>query len=204
MRLLLVLVCIFIVPSGTIQAAEPYKRFSPTLVTHLDGFVAAKNVNKVITGINLANNAQAQRVVLVINSPGGYVYEGIRLIEAIEDSKVPVICVVNRFAGSMAFHILQACDQRIMTVDSILLAHEPYTRADKEKLTCHHRSEDTMGLIRALAEYGSQRMTISTEEFMERTMWRDWKINWEEAFELQAVDMVVHSFEATIKHLTRQ
>lgn len=54
-----------------------------------------------------------EKIVLHLNTCGGYVYAGMQLINAIMSSKIPVECIVTN-AHSMGFMIMVACDKRKM------------------------------------------------------------------------------------------
>lgn len=63
-------------------------------------------------------------IVLVINSLGGSVYDGLGLIGAIESSETPVHTVCYGSAMSMALFILAAGHYRIASKYSTLMYHE--------------------------------------------------------------------------------
>ena len=65
---------------------------------------------------------------IVLNSPGGSVFTGNMIIQAIEQVKSrgkAVHCVVTRFAASMAFLIFNECNRRYALATSLLLWHAP-------------------------------------------------------------------------------
>lgn len=65
-------------------------------------------------------------VTIIITSPGGSISAGLSIIDAIRSLQregAKVTGVVRGEAQSMGFNILQACDTRIMSQGSILMAH---------------------------------------------------------------------------------
>jgi len=65
-------------------------------------------------------------VTLIINSPGGNVFNGIAIITAIRNAQrkgIKLVGEVHGHACSMAFFILQCCDERRMGKLDILMAH---------------------------------------------------------------------------------
>ena len=66
-------------------------------------------------------------IVLVINSGGGSVLDGIGLMDAIRQSKTPVIGVCTGYAMSMAFSIFSVCHARISMPNAIFMFHDGYT-----------------------------------------------------------------------------
>ncbi len=66
----------------------------------------------------------AARLVVRINSPGGYVSEGIAIYEAIKRHPAHVITVVDALAASAASYIFQSGDERVMGRYSELMIHD--------------------------------------------------------------------------------
>ena len=104
---------------------------------------------------NLASLKEGEDLELIINSPGGDVYEGIAIFNAIREvaKTHPVIVTVNGLAASMASYIALAA----RTVDynavvkasdnSIFMIHNPYTIAYGD----YKNFEKTAGFLKQLA-----------------------------------------------------
>lgn len=73
--------------------------------------------------ISSLTNIDDKEVVIYLDSPGGSVIAGNSMITALKDSGKKSICVA-KFAASMAFGILQACDERYLTRDGVIMQHE--------------------------------------------------------------------------------
>ena len=65
-------------------------------------------------------------IVLVINSGGGSVLDGVGLMDAIRKSKTPVIGICTGYAMSMAFSIFSVCHKRISMPNAIFMYHDGY------------------------------------------------------------------------------
>jgi len=140
-------------------------------------------------------------VVIEWNSPGGEVLSGFELAKAIEDSIIPVVCVVDGQADSMAFYILQSCHVRLMTRRSMLMVHkariggapsiDPIVNANRKILL------DALNF--AMAEHITERMCITRDELLEKISVLDWWMNWEDALKVGAVDGVVRSTKDVIE-----
>ncbi len=65
-------------------------------------------------------------LTLRINSPGGYVMEGLAIIAAIRDYRGKVTAYVDGLAASMASTIAAACDEVVMAEASMLMIHNPW------------------------------------------------------------------------------
>lgn len=83
--------------------------------------VNAATVNKVLQGI--VKSDQTKPYYLFLDSPGGKVLEGRRLVAYLQSTNRNIICVAQT-AISMAYVILQACPVRLVTGHTILMAHQ--------------------------------------------------------------------------------
>ena len=63
-------------------------------------------------------------IVLIVNSRGGSVEDGIGLMDAIRQSQTPVIGVCTGYAMSMAFCIFSVCHTRLAMPNSIFMFHD--------------------------------------------------------------------------------
>jgi len=79
--------------------------------------------------------------VIIIDSPGGVVEIGEKIVQAMEIEKsmgVREICVVRGRADSMAFNILSHCDVRLATPGSALMFHDVFfEQLDCQKIKCN-------------------------------------------------------------------
>lgn len=73
--------------------------------------------------IGLLSQASGSTVYLVLNSPGGSVIDGARLINYIKYSGKNIVTVCDNLCASMAFQIFQVGKKRLMTDKAILMAH---------------------------------------------------------------------------------
>lgn len=185
------------------QAGGTKENLVPLIVFETD--VTEASVTQTIQHIHEVNDAGAKTIVMVINSPGGSVLDGWRLARAMEDSPAPVVCVVDGWAASMGFYLLQSCDVRLMTKRSMLMAHEPAIRGGGGT---EHDYKEMATLLqkmnRALAEHAAARMHMTVAEFMDRTNNTDWWMNWDEAFTMGAVDGVVDRPREVLEMLREQ
>lgn len=115
---------LLILSSAVTALAEPTARFVLTTTNHvaLRTDVNDSSADKVIKAL-MTQKPTNGKLYIYIDSPGGSVVSGLRIIEAIQTSPHPVVCIAS-FAASMAFAILQSCDERIVLNSSILMQHE--------------------------------------------------------------------------------
>ncbi len=135
----------------------------PNHVT-FEGPVDVASVNIFLFDLKAAE-AEGSTVFVDINTPGGSVIDGMRMGKAIEDSPAEIVCVVDGFAASMGFYLLESCDKRVMTSRSLLMGHEP-SGGDAGQPREHENALALMkALNHALATHIARRSTLSVREY---------------------------------------
>ena len=129
----------------------------------LRGPVEETSVDKIIDKIFSSKN---KSLIFYIDSPGGDVDAGIKLVQAMRGSGKKFICIAN-FAASMAFSIFQQCDKRFILESSTLMQH--LGSANISGSVNHMTS--TMDLLHNIFTYlnelDSKRIGMSREDFYE-------------------------------------
>lgn len=99
----------------------------------LFGEVAEENSEAVSQGILSLNDvASTAPILLVIDSPGGAVFAGSKIVSAMEASKRPVYTICYGLCASMAAMIHQYGHKRLMTNRSVLMFHNASGAAQGE------------------------------------------------------------------------
>lgn len=162
-----------------------------TGVVVFDKVVTSESADALIAAIESAQGMM-ESLIIEIDSPGGSVMAGRRIIRAIEDSSVNIYCIVEGEGDSMAMAILQACPFRAMSQRSRLMAHEPaVSGAGGNSGDLANDSKSLQTLSKALAEGICHRMKISRAACMYKfSDGREWWLDWEEAKAVGAVDKV--------------
>jgi ATP-dependent protease ClpP protease subunit len=73
--------------------------------------------------ISMLEQSSAKVNYLVLNSPGGSVLAGARLLAYMKNSGKNIVTVCDNICASMAFQIFQVGSRRLMTEKSVLMAH---------------------------------------------------------------------------------
>lgn len=80
-----------------------------------------------INGIDFGLPEEERKpIILMINSGGGDVLNGIGLMDAIRQSKTPVLGICAGYAMSMAFAIFAVCHTRVSIPNAIFMYHDGY------------------------------------------------------------------------------
>jgi ATP-dependent Clp protease protease subunit len=109
-------------PLAKNRTKERFYTIHTPIVVRLYGEVNNGSIAPVTDVIKAAQLGQAP-VLLLLDSPGGSVFAGLKLVSQIRTSKVPVVTLVTGMAASMAAIIHQAGHLRLMTKNSMLMFH---------------------------------------------------------------------------------
>jgi ATP-dependent protease ClpP protease subunit len=204
--ILMVLMSLFLACSPVVMEAKADNNLvvasaEVPLVVHIafNTSVNEMSVALAAAGIDAAAREEADVIVIEWNSPGGEVDSGFLLGKAIEESTVPVVCVVDGQADSMAFWLLQSCPVRLMTKRSYLMIHEASVGAGG-KIEDIENARDLLSVLnRGMAEHIAGRMCVPVDEIVARVHGRDWWMGWQEALQVGAIDGVVPSVRSVLQ-----
>lgn len=87
----------------------------------IDEEINEESVSKAIRQIIEVND---EEVNIFINSPGGSVFAGMRLVDFLATATSKTTNCIVQFAASMAFVITQACDNRYVVGSGVLMQHQ--------------------------------------------------------------------------------
>jgi membrane-bound serine protease (ClpP class) len=167
-------------------------------VIYFRGDVDTPSAVSIVQAISSAQSDGTEVIVLEINTGGGEVDSAWKIIKAIEDSKIPVVCVADLQAASAGFYILETCHVRLMTPHTSLMLHQP---ARKGVVPGGGRAEDWMNVAQqlkamheAMVLHISKRLKVDAEFVKQKTSGSlEWWLNTDEALKVGAVDRIVES-----------
>ncbi len=148
-----------------------------------------------------AAEVKPKLIVLVINSPGGDVFAMTRMIKTVQESKVPVACIVDGMAASAAGVLLEACHIRSMTPMSLILFHGASTRLQGNESTITGDLSLLTAINEMMAVFVSSRLGMPLAEYQELTR-QDFWLGPVTALRLHAIDGIepsVASFKESLK-----
>lgn len=163
---------------------------------YLTDEVSAETTQPLIKAIEDANKDKELRsIVLEMNTPGGSVDEGFLLSKAIEDSKVPVICVGDGLVASMGTFLMESCATRVVTKRTSWMMHSPsisgLVHGDPETFESIHDALEVAWL--AMLEQISFRSNIPVWELKQKTSGeRQWWMGHKELMDRKLVDRVIN------------
>lgn len=134
-------------------------------------------------------------LLLVIDSPGGYVSAGLELIKSMQNAQragTHVTCVVEHMAASMAAVILESCDARFADSRAAILFHTvSVSEAEGNAWDLERLAQKMRALNHRLAILITGRMFISIQEYEEIVADYDWWLSANEALAVGALDGVL-------------
>jgi ATP-dependent Clp protease protease subunit len=129
----------------------------------IDEQMAYKVIKQLLTLDKLSHNP----ITLMINSGGGNVYDGFAIIDTIRGIVSPVITVITGKACSMAGLISVVGEVRVMTSNSVWMAHDAatanYDYVTKFLARADHNKELQKRLFTHLAKYTKLSQTELTK-----------------------------------------
>lgn len=185
---LMLLLCSCVTMAGG-QAAT----FGPPVKTNLSGEITAVKVEPLIAALRAIPDMTVKpaAIFIEIDSEGGEVDAGFALTKAIEASPVPVICIVDGQAASMAFYILQSCDVRAMTPRSSLMMHQVTLIGAIKASNIKTLQKQVETYNKAMVGQCSAKMKLPANEIADKIADGDWWMGADEALMVGAVDSVV-------------
>lgn len=183
-------------PYFCIPAPPPKQTSTPQSITNkdvitlygkIDGASAAAVINQIHAKQH--EGTKLQPLYLVIDSPGGEVQAGLRIIDAIQQSKRPIITVDVGLAASMAAYIFEHGHARMMNPHSTLMFHLASMGMASDLGRLDSQLQYTLKVMRGLNQQVATRSGIPLDEFEKRII-QEWWVLPEEASQSKLVDSI--------------
>ncbi|MGG1552712.1 ATP-dependent Clp protease proteolytic subunit [Paenibacillus ferrarius] len=129
---------------------------------------------------------------LIINSNGGSVYDGLGLINVMENSKTPLHTYVYGLAASMSLLIAASGHKRYSGRYSTFMYHSVSTHIDGQLANIRNRVEETQRLQEIYDECLLAKTSLQAEDLHRvKEHQRNWYMNPEEALACGIIDGIV-------------
>lgn len=139
------------------------------------------------------NEIEADEIVVRINSPGGLVYEGLAIYNALKQFNGKVTTRVDAIAASIASVIFMAGDVREMPEASDLMIHKPWSMivGDAEDMRAEADELDRVqNMLEDIYVKGSGMERTSVTEMLNATTWMEARTAQEHGFATQLLEDV--------------
>lgn len=187
-KILGLIASLFLIGSLQSQSAfgEPLITLEPNNVITLRGEVDSTSVSKVVDQIAAS---PSKTLFLFIDSPGGSVVDGVILMDAIRSSGKRIRCVVSS-AASMAFSITQACHERLVLDNAILMQHVGSYTIRGQSPNNNSLNSFVQRLFDRLSARDAKRIGMTLKDFKAKIR-DDWWLFGDEAVAAGVADKVV-------------
>ena len=160
---------------------------TPSNTVVLDGEVNGNSVAQVMHDLYVS---PAETQYLFINSPGGSIIDGLKLVNFLHSTDKNIVCVAN-FAASMAFVILQSCKTRLVTEDAVIMQHVASYSVQGQEPNNYSLVNFVRSIIKKMDKMQAERLGMTVEQFKSRTR-DDWWLFDGDAVTEKAADGVVY------------
>lgn len=157
--------------------------------TVLLGEVDGLSVNHVIQDIT--NSDPNRPFFLILDSPGGKVLDGRKLVTYLLNTDRNIVCVAQ-LAASMAFITLEACPVRLITEHGILMSHQIAGGASGPLSDMKAALTFTQKLADLYDNLISKRLGLGLEAYRAKLNPEFWMVGGQDALDNKAVDAVVN------------
>jgi ATP-dependent Clp protease protease subunit len=154
----------------------------------LVGEVNRGSVDKAILQLRSLDSSKTR--YLYINSPGGEVVNGLRLINYLRSAEGKGITCIASMAMSMGFVSLQSCEKRLVIDNAMLMSHGIASGMQGYVKQIESELRFAKGLEMLLQIIESRRIGITIEELHKRQNAEWWIIGSTEAIKVNAADDV--------------
>ncbi|QSZ49402.1 head maturation protease, ClpP-related [Arthrobacter sp. D5-1] len=115
-----------------------------------------------------------ETINLWVNSPGGSVYDGVAIMNALRRHKATVVATVDGMAASAASFIIQAADEVVMGQGAELMIHDAWTFAWGNAEALQKAAGDLDRISSTIAGIYAERAGGSVEEWREAMRAETW------------------------------
>lgn len=169
------------------------------------GDVDEEMADKVVNALVTMEKVDAKKpIYMIINSYGGSIPDGARIVAALSATDVPVVCVVDEKAYSMAAVILQYCDERYVQKFADLLFHPASFRVGGQENQVESQVKHIKAYLDIFHKDVAQRLKL-TEAAYKKQIANDWWLTSQQAVSAGAADGTVEAlkyyYEAPKKNL---
>lgn len=133
--------------------------------------------------------SDSKEVTIYISSPGGSIVAGNSLISIMKGSGKKTRCIASE-AVSMAFVIFQACDERLVLENSIVMQHEASYGLKGQAPNNRSMLNFIESMLKSMDKAQADRIGLSYAEFKSRTR-NDWWLFGEAAVDENVADSLV-------------
>lgn len=161
----------------------------PERTYKLDTDINYSMVDPLVDFILQSNSVSTTKpIFIILDSPGGSVLAGAKILDYIKASKAPIHCVVDNFAASMAAMILENCDKRYASPSSIIMFHNASGTFKGEFPQIESRFNAFKKLVEGMEASVAARLGMTLKDYQAKIGPEWWITGVDEALKYKVVD----------------
>lgn len=171
-------------------------------VLTVDGAITATINDYIMRGIRLAEQNQADAVIIRLNTPGGDLSSTTRIMKQLENARVPVIVYVwprGGMAASAGTLILLAAHGAAMSPRTTIGAAHPVAAPGAEEAISPEMMEKVVNVMAEHAALFAKRRGETAVEWAERAIRESATAGPEEALELGVIDLIAADMDELLR-----
>lgn len=197
MRWILILGCILVF-AGPVAAQDGRTVY----VLTVDGAITAAINDYIARGIRLAEQNKAEAVIIRLNTPGGDLTSTTRIMEQLENARVPVIVHVwprGGMAASAGTLILLAAHGAAMAPRTTIGAAHPVALPGAEEAVSPEMMEKIVNVMAEHAALFAQRRGQAAVDWAQRAIRESATAGPEEALEMGVIDLIAADMDELLQ-----
>lgn len=179
--------------SPVVALSKPVELEKANGFVRLTSEISHQSASQFIADLTVAAS-QSSTVTVFIDSPGGDVLAGIRMLDAVAGLRavkpdLRLVCYTH-FAASMAFFFLQiACDHRIVSQYSVLMQHQASLGMQGKWGEVQSRAELVKQVVDLVESKAAARLRLTLPEYRAKVV-NDWWLVGVTAVKERAADFI--------------
>jgi len=149
---------------------------------------------KATKNLHILEQISDEPITIIMNNPGGDVWHGRAIYDAVKSCKAHVTMLVRGQAMSMGAYILQAADKRIISKGAKIMVHYGHVSVGGEALTVYRQIEEykreDREMERILLEKIKEKHPLFTLQKLKKMLTNDTFLSAKQAVELGLADEV--------------
>ncbi len=171
-------------------------------VLTVDGAITATINDYIARGIRLAEQNEAEAVIIRLNTPGGDLTSTTRIMEHLENARVPVIVYVwprGGMAASAGTLVLLAAHGAAMAPRTTIGAAHPVASPGAEEVVSPEMMEKVVNVMAEHAALFAQRRGQAAVDWAQRAIRESATAGPEEALELGVIDLIAADVDEVLQ-----
>jgi ATP-dependent Clp protease protease subunit len=160
-------------------------------IVRLDGEIDTEKAAIVNASIlYLEKKDPTKPIILMINSPGGYVTDGMSIVDTIRNCQCPVHTCVYGLAASMASVILVVGNKRFAAPHAEIMIHQPLGDSEGQQTEIEIAAHDMRNTREALTQIYAEETGLDYKD-IDQLIERDYTMTAERAKQLGLIDDIM-------------